>query len=170
MMTFDNVDEVEKCAKISKKIELILRIITDDSGSQCRLSSKFGAPKARWRVLLAAAKHYGLAVVGVSFHVGACCRDSSRYDLALKDAKELFEMAERDYGFEMKILDIGGGFPGETHSLWNPVDIIDPTVKRINGEMVETVIDDQLDDVEEAEDEDDKKEGLEKDFDGDESK
>mmetsp|Transcript_7673 Transcript_7673/g.11281 ORF Transcript_7673/g.11281 Transcript_7673/m.11281 type:complete len:765 (-) Transcript_7673:232-2526(-) len=170
MMTFDNVDEVEKCAKISKKIELILRIITDDSGSQCRLSSKFGAPKARWRVLLAAAKRHGLAVVGVSFHVGSGCRDSSRYDLALKDAKELFEMAERDYGFEMKILDIGGGFPGETHSLWNPVDIIDPTVKRINGEMVETVIDDQLDDVAEAEDDDDKKEGLEKDFEEDESK
>ena len=56
MMTFDNVAEVKKCASVSTKIQLILRIITDDSGSQCRLSSKYGAPKSRWRALLSAAK------------------------------------------------------------------------------------------------------------------
>jgi len=44
LMTFDNTAEIEKCASISKKIELVLRIVTDDRGSQCRLSSKFGAP------------------------------------------------------------------------------------------------------------------------------
>jgi hypothetical protein len=27
-------------------------------------------------------------------------------------------MAKDEFGFAMKILDIGGGFPGETHSLW----------------------------------------------------
>lgn len=134
MVTFDNVEEVKKCASISKKIQLVLRIVTDDTGSQCRLSSKFGAPKSRWRPLLMSAKRYGLEVVGVSFHVGSGCRDSSRYDLALRDAKELFEMAEKDYGFKMHILDIGGGFPGETHSLWNPADYIDSVV---NEEMNE---------------------------------
>ena len=43
--------------------------------------------------------------------------------MALKDCKTLFEMAKRDYGYEMTILDIGGGFPGETHSLWNPAKV-----------------------------------------------
>jgi ornithine decarboxylase len=119
-MTFDNEAEVAKCAQISKRIRLILRIITDDSGSQCRLSSKFGAPPAMWHPLLASAKKHGLEVVGVSFHVGSGCRDASRYDLAIRDAKELFKMAKKEFGFEMTILDIGGGFPGETHSLWNP--------------------------------------------------
>jgi diaminopimelate decarboxylase len=125
MVTFDNVTEVEKCAAVSSKIELILRIITDDRGSQCRLSSKFGAPRQKWRPLLAAAKRCGLNVSGVSFHVGSGCRDASRYELALKDAREIFDMAERDYGMHMKILDIGGGFPGETHSIWNPAVEID---------------------------------------------
>ena len=55
-MTFDNVAEVQKCAMVSKKIQLIMRIITDDSGSQCRLSSKFGAPPQHWPILLAEAK------------------------------------------------------------------------------------------------------------------
>ena len=120
MVTFDNVQEVQKCASISKKIQLVLRIVTDDRGSQCRLSSKFGAPKARWHNLLRAAKFHGLQVVGVSFHVGSGCRDASRYELALKDARELFDLAKNEYGFDMNILDIGGGFPGETHSVWNP--------------------------------------------------
>jgi len=119
-MTFDNVAEVEKCAAISKGIQLILRIVTDDRGSVCRLSSKFGAPRAKWLPLLAAAKKHGLQVVGVSFHVGSGCRDASRYELALKDAREIFDTAKRDFGFELSLLDIGGGFPGETHSLWNP--------------------------------------------------
>ena len=120
-MTFDNVNEVIKCASISKNIKLIMRIMTDDRGSTSRLSSKFGAPRIKWRPLLAAAKTHGLEVVGVSFHVGSGCRDASKYDLALKDAREIFDMAKQDYGFDMKVVDIGGGFPGETHSLWNPV-------------------------------------------------
>jgi diaminopimelate decarboxylase len=125
MVTFDNIVEVQKCAAVSKKIELILRIITDDRGSQCRLSSKFGAPRHKWRPLLAAAQNHGLQVVGVSFHVGSGCRDATRYELALKDAREIFDMAEKDFGMKMKIIDIGGGFPGETHSMWNPAEKLD---------------------------------------------
>ena len=125
MVTFDNAIEIQKCSAVSKKIELILRIMTDDRGSQCRLSSKFGAPRYKWRPLLAAAKKYGLKVVGVSFHVGSGCRDASRYELALKDAREIFDMAEKDFDMKMNIIDIGGGFPGETHSMWNPADVLD---------------------------------------------
>lgn len=143
MVTFDNVQEVHKCASISAKIQLVLRIVTDDRGAQCRLSSKYGAPKQRWRNLLAAAKTCGLDVVGVSFHVGSGCRDASRYELALQDARELFDLAKEEYGFEMTLLDIGGGFPGETHSTWNPEEL------------------DKFEPDYEEEEEDDDKEGLE---------
>lgn len=108
----------------------------------------FTAPRSRWVPLLSAAKEHGLQVVGVSFHVGSGCRDPTRYDLALRDAKELFQLAEKDYGFKMRILDIGGGFPGESHSLWNPETIID------------NVVNEHLDDVPDDEDEEvEKKEG-----------
>jgi ornithine decarboxylase len=135
MVTFDNVTEVEKCAAVCKKIELIMRIITDDRGSQCRLSSKFGAPRQKWRPLLAAAKKNGLNVAGVSFHVGSGCRDATRYELALKDAREIFDLAKNEYGMDMRIVDIGGGFPGETHSMWNPaVELDEETeVDKIEG-------------------------------------
>jgi len=125
MVTFDNVTEVEKCAAVSKKIELIMRIITDDRGAQCRLSSKFGAPRQKWRPLLAAAKRRGLNVAGVSFHVGSGCRDAARYESALRDAREIFDLAKREFNMDMRVLDIGGGFPGETHSMWNPAAELD---------------------------------------------
>lgn len=133
MVTFDNAAEVEKCAAISPDIKLIMRIITDDRGSQCRLSSKFGAPRHKWRPLLAAAKQHGLPVVGVSFHVGSGCRDATRYELALKDAKEIFQVAQQEFGMTMNILDIGGGFPGETHSMWNPASELDADQDDVEG-------------------------------------
>ena len=52
--------------------------------------------------------------------MGSGCQDALRYALALRDGKRLFEMAERDFGCKMTLLDIVGGFPGETHSMWNP--------------------------------------------------
>lgn len=120
LMTFDNVEEVRKCASVSTDIKLILRIVTDDSGSQCRLSTKYGAPRLKWRELLQAALDCELQVVGISFHVGSGCRDGEKYQLALQDVKELYDLAITEYGFDIHIIDIGGGFPGETHSLWNP--------------------------------------------------
>ena len=43
--------------------------------------------------------------------------------MAIRDAKTLVEMGQNEFGFSMRIVDIGGGFPGETHSLWNPADL-----------------------------------------------
>ncbi|CAB9516488.1 Antizyme inhibitor 1 [Seminavis robusta] len=120
LVTLDNVQEVHKCAAVSHKIELVVRIVTDDRGAQCRLSSKYGAPQARWRNLLQAAAQAGLKVRGVSFHVGSGCRDASRYFAALEDARALFDLAATEFGMQFDLLDIGGGFPGETHSTWNP--------------------------------------------------
>lgn len=55
--------------------------------------------------------------------MGSGCRDATRYELALKDAREVFDIGN-EMGFAMNILDIGGGFPGETHSMWNPAEEI----------------------------------------------
>ena len=140
MVTFDNEAEIEKCAGISKSIQLILRIITDDRGSQCRLSSKFGAPRAKWRLLMALAQKHGLQVIGVSFHVGSGCRDASRYEAALVDAREVFDMGA-DFGMKMQLLDIGGGFPGETHSMWNPADLDSEMVPNVDDSKIGIAVD-----------------------------
>jgi len=47
----------------------------------------------------------------VSFHVGSGCYSADGYINTIKMAKRVFEKAE-ERGFNMKLLDIGGGWPG----------------------------------------------------------
>ncbi|KAL9948921.1 Ornithine decarboxylase [Verticillium nonalfalfae] len=108
-MTFDNADELYKIAKLYPGAELFLRIMTDDESSLCRFSMKFGASKEIAGELLALAKDLGLNVVGVSFHVGSGASDPMAFYKAVHDSYLVFEQG-RAFGFNMKTLDIGGGF------------------------------------------------------------
>lgn len=108
-MTFDNTDELRKIAKLFPDAELFLRIHTDDSSSLCRLSLKFGATMDLTEDLLRTARDLGLNVVGVAFHVGSGASDPQAFLKAVKDAHTVFQQATA-YGFDMKTLDVGGGF------------------------------------------------------------
>lgn len=112
-MTFDNADELRKIAKLFPDAELFLRILTDDSSSLCRLSLKFGASLDATDDLLRLAKELGLNVVGVSFHVGSGASDPLAFLKAVQDADVVFKQGYA-HGFEMKTLDVGGGFSGDT--------------------------------------------------------
>ncbi|KAI0596708.1 pyridoxal-dependent decarboxylase [Biscogniauxia sp. FL1348] len=112
-MTFDNADELRKIAKLYPDAELFLRILTDDSSSLCRLSLKFGASLDATDDLLALAKDLGLNVVGVSFHVGSGASDPLAFLKAVQDAQVVFKQAYA-HGFDMKTLDVGGGFSGDS--------------------------------------------------------
>jgi ornithine decarboxylase len=112
-MTFDNTEELYKIQRFFREAELYLRIITDDSTSQCRLSQKFGATLDSATELLELAKSLGLNVVGVSFHVGSGASDPSVFTKAVQDARQVFDLAET-FGFNMHTLDVGGGFSHDT--------------------------------------------------------
>lgn len=110
-MTFDNADELYKTKALFPDAELFLRILTDDSTSSCRLSLKFGASLDATQELLELAKALGLNVVGVSFHIGSGASDPQSFAKAVMDSRVVFDQAE-NVGFEMKTLDVGGGFSG----------------------------------------------------------
>lgn len=116
-MTFDNTDELHKIAALYPGAELYLRIMTDDSSSLCRLSTKFGAPMDSVPELLALAHKLGLNVVGVSFHVGSGASDPASIVAAVRDARMVFNAAE-SLGFDMHTLDVGGGFTSELFELF----------------------------------------------------
>lgn len=109
MMTFDNADELYKVARAHPRAKLIVRILTDDSRSLCRLGLKFGAPLAAVPGLLATARGLGLDVIGVSFHVGSGCFDPDAFGDAVGRARAAFEMG-RTAGYRFTLLDVGGGF------------------------------------------------------------
>jgi len=119
MTVFDGEDELYKIASIpgGKSMELLLRLTTDDKSSVCRFSKKFGCPVAEAPHLLRVAKELGLNVAGVSFHVGSGCGDPAAYTTAIDHARIVFEEGTR-LGFTgMHIVDIGGGFPGDSMNL-----------------------------------------------------
>mmetsp|Transcript_81 Transcript_81/g.237 ORF Transcript_81/g.237 Transcript_81/m.237 type:complete len:461 (+) Transcript_81:41-1423(+) len=110
-MTFDNPVELAKIKSISPDAELVLRLAVDDSQSLCRFNSKFGVRPEDCEELLAAAKELDLDVAGVSFHVGSGCSSVTSFRDAVVSAKTVFDQATA-LGFKMRLLDLGGGFPG----------------------------------------------------------
>lgn len=122
MMTFDNTHELDKISQCYPTAKLVLRIITDDSSSVCRFSTKFGAPLDQCQHILTHAKNLGLDIIGVSFHVGSGCMSSKSFESAIRSAHQVFQWAET-IGYKFSLLDIGGGWPGTDNAGIKFVDI-----------------------------------------------
>nr|CAI5821695.1 unnamed protein product [Callosobruchus analis] len=125
LMTFDSDTELHKIKKLFPAARLVIRIRSDAIDVQCQLGNKFGCDAdLEAPALLALAAHLGLEVVGVSFHVGSGCREPSAFSRAIRAAKGVFEHAQM-LGYNMTLLDIGGGYPGgRTESIERMADEI----------------------------------------------
>jgi ornithine decarboxylase len=111
LVTYDNPEEVQKIRRFAPHAGLVLRIKVPNTGAVVELSSKFGAPPGEAVRLIGLAQKSGLAVEGISFHVGSQNTNYANYINALHLAEGIFKEA-RLHGFDkLKILDIGGGFP-----------------------------------------------------------
>lgn len=111
LMSFDNESELLKISKEFPGAELLLRLVCEDGSAQCPMSMKFGAGRNQWASLIGLAKELGLTIAGVSFHVGSGCKEATSFELAMRDARDVFELAAQ-HGFQPHVLDVGGGFPG----------------------------------------------------------
>ena len=109
MTTFDTVGELEKIAKVVPSMDCVLRLYACDPNARCQLSNKFGALPHEWAVLLSRARDLGLRVTGISFHVGSGSSSSDAFVFAIRQARELYDMA-LDFGYELNLIDLGGGF------------------------------------------------------------
>lgn len=110
LVTYDNHEEVIKIAKHAPRAGLVLRLLVPNTGSVVELSSKFGAAAGEAVDLMLFAKENKLEVEGLSFHVGSQCTNIQNYVQALEMSAGVFAEA-RSRGIELKLLDIGGGFP-----------------------------------------------------------
>ncbi|KAI8361849.1 ornithine decarboxylase [Mortierella sp. GBAus27b] len=142
MMTFDNAEELHKIKRFHPDAQLVLRILTDDSKSLCKLGLKFGAPLNTTGFLLATAQELGLDVIGVSFHVGSGCFDANAFGEAVVRARRVFDQA-KNYGFKFNFLDVGGGFPSahitEGITFEKVAGILGPTVDALFGPDVRVI-------------------------------
>jgi ornithine decarboxylase len=110
LVTYDNHEEVMKIAEHAPHSGLVLRLRVPNTGSMVELSSKFGALPGEAVDLIAFAHNNRLEVEGLSFHVGSQCTNPENYVQALHLSASVFAEA-KSRGFDLKLLDIGGGFP-----------------------------------------------------------
>lgn len=108
--TFDSASEISKMAASVPNATVLLRIRIDNTGAHVDLNKKFGASPADAIALLSQAKAAGLDATGLCFHVGSQMASAAPYLEALRLARRLFNEAA-EAGLDLRILDIGGGFP-----------------------------------------------------------
>jgi ornithine decarboxylase len=108
--TFDNANELPKLARHAPDASLLLRLAVSSSSSLINLSAKFGAFEPDAVPLMLAAREAGLAVRGMSFHVGSQCRAPEDFHAALVQARRIWNRAT-EAGIDLEVLDIGGGLP-----------------------------------------------------------
>jgi ornithine decarboxylase len=110
LVTYDSEDELKKIRENCETAGLVLRLKVPDTGSQVEMSSKFGIEPGDAYNLVKQAFDLGLVVEGLSFHVGSQCTNFDNYTAALTITSSIFEDCRRK-GYNLKIIDIGGGFP-----------------------------------------------------------
>lgn len=106
----DSDAELDKIAANAPGAQVYLRVIVEASQADWPLSRKFGCAPVAVPGLLDHARALGLRPVGLSFHVGSQTRKPEFWYPVLDDVARLWHAA-RAAGHDMRVLNIGGGFP-----------------------------------------------------------
>jgi ornithine decarboxylase len=131
LVTYDNLGELKKIAQYAPHAGVVVRIRVPNTGSMVELSSKFGCDPGEAVDLILAAFEVGLVVEGISFHVGSQCTNFQNFVQALEISAAIMREA-KSRGREIKILDIGGGFPAPYDRHVKPFSLL---AKKINSEI-----------------------------------
>ncbi len=131
LITYDNPDELRKIKRYAPHAGLVLRLRVPNTGSMVELSSKFGCDTGEAVDLILEAFRIGLMVEGLSFHVGSQCTNFDNFVQALNMAAAVMQEAATR-GHQIKILDIGGGFPVPYDPHVKPLSVL---AKKINAEI-----------------------------------
>lgn len=106
----DAEEELEKLAEHAPACSVYIRLIVDASEADWPLSRKFGCARDKAIDLLRNAQALGLNPVGFSFHVGSQTRKPEMWTTTLDQIASIWDEAKQS-GFNLELLNIGGGFP-----------------------------------------------------------
>ncbi|XP_055847728.1 ornithine decarboxylase 1-like [Episyrphus balteatus] len=119
--TVDNEFELYKIYKSFGDSNVVLRFLSEAENALCPLGDKFGCDAVEdAAAVLLLAESLNMNVTGVSFHVGSGCSDYPAYERAICTGSQLFKFG-RLIGHYMKLLDIGGGFPGDNDDMFSNI-------------------------------------------------
>ena len=131
LVTFDNLTELQKIKQYAPQAGVVARIRVPNTGSMVELSSKFGCDPGEAVDLIHAAFGMGLVAEGISFHVGSQCTNFQNFVQALEISAAVVNES-KSRGHDLKILDIGGGFPAPYDKHVKPFSLL---ARKINAEI-----------------------------------
>ncbi len=131
LVTFDNLTELKKIKQFAPHAGVVVRLRVPNTGSMVELSSKFGCDPGEAVDLIEAAFNMGLVAEGISFHVGSQCTNFQNFVQALEMSAAVMKEA-KSRGHEIKIIDIGGGFPAPYNKHVKPFSLL---ARKINSEI-----------------------------------
>jgi len=121
LFAFDSEAELKKLAATAPGARVFCRILMDCGGAEWPLSRKFGCSPEMAAQLLRQARELGLDPYGLSFHVGSQQTDLNSWDIAVGRAARMFS-ALQALDIELRMINIGGGFPAQYRSAVAPVE------------------------------------------------
>ncbi|XP_029174023.1 ornithine decarboxylase-like isoform X2 [Nylanderia fulva] len=132
-MTVDSESELFKIKDLFPEAKIVIRIRCDSKNTPIILGLKFGTELGEETVrLIQLAKQLDLNLHGFSFHVGSPCREMEAYGRGIELCKQLINTSKAIGHDNVQLIDIGGGFPGETGT---------------NVDMFATIINDAIQDL-----------------------
>ncbi len=106
----DNAEELAKFVACRERVRLLLRVSFRNPDTVIDLSRKFGCDASAALGLIEDAARSGLRIVGLSFHAGSQLPRPDKHVEAIDTCGRII-CAARERGFDLDVLDIGGGFP-----------------------------------------------------------
>jgi ornithine decarboxylase len=112
MYATDSEADLRNIAKAAPGARVYVRVLTEGTETaDWPLSRKFGCQTDVAMDLMILARDLGLVPYGVSFHVGSQQRDIGSWDGAIAKVKVIFERLAAEDGIQLKMINLGGGFP-----------------------------------------------------------
>jgi len=109
----DSEDDLRNIAKAAPGSKVYARVLTEGTHTaDWPLSRKFGCQNDMAMDLMVLARDLGLEPYGISFHVGSQQRDIGAWDAAIAKVSNIFERLRDEDGIKLKMINMGGGFPG----------------------------------------------------------
>ena len=145
MYASDSEADLRMIAEEAPGSRVYVRILTEGTHTaDWPLSRKFGCQNEMAFELLILAKSLGLEPYGISFHVGSQQRDIGAWDSAIGKVKSIFERLREEHGIELKMINLGGGFPAnyldKTNELGTYAEQISHFLKEDFGDQLPQII------------------------------
>ena len=109
----DSPSDLDKIARAAPGSRVFFRLLTEGLGADWPLSKKFGSHPDLARQLVKLSVRLGLEPYGISFHPGSQQRDVGAWSSALTTVGQLFRWAREEAKVDLKMINMGGGFPAD---------------------------------------------------------